>query len=220
MAKNVLPVDFQDDILTEDMDGRRRYQMITNADGTVSFVDVTEYTQVGSNFGQAQINATNEAVNESADKNKIIDTKADLMANTQAGMIAGASAVKAAVSELTEKTEWTKVSFTGAAESFDEAISSGKYAHVPNTVKEIRVIITFKRNNVSSVRFSQYIVPDDIPYEHLGGYYNSEKYYASYMVVYSKQKEAVLTYKSWLKAVDNGVEYNNADTVQVDVYYR
>ena len=104
MAKNVLPVDFQDDILSEDMDGRRKYQMITNADGTVSFVDVTEYTQVGSNFGQAQINATNEAVNESADKNKIIDTKADLMANTQAGMIAGASAVKAAVSELTEKT--------------------------------------------------------------------------------------------------------------------
>lgn len=103
MAKNVLPVDFQDDILTEDMDGRRRYKMITNADGTVSFVDATEYTQVGNNFGQAQINATNEAVNESADKNKIIDTKADLMANTQAGMIAGASAVKAAVSELTEK---------------------------------------------------------------------------------------------------------------------
>ena len=102
MAKNVLPVDFQDDILTEDMDGRRKYQMITNADGTVSFVDVTEYTQVGSNFGQAQINATNEAVNESADKNKIIDSKADLMANTQAGMIAGASAVKAAVSELND----------------------------------------------------------------------------------------------------------------------
>ena len=104
MAKNVLPVDFQDDILTEDMDGRRKYQMITNADGTVSFVDVTEYTQVGSNFGQAQINATNEAVNESADKNKIIDSKADLMANTQSGMIAGASAVKAAVSELNEKS--------------------------------------------------------------------------------------------------------------------
>lgn len=113
MAKNVLPVDFQDDILTEDMDGRRKYQMITNADGTVSFVDVTEYTQVGSNFGQAQINATNEAVNESADKNKIIDTKADLMANTQAGMIAGALAVKEAVSELNEKTTITPTPITG-----------------------------------------------------------------------------------------------------------
>lgn len=116
MAKNVLPVDFQDDILSEDMDGRRKYQMITNADGTVSFVDVTEYTQVGSNFGQAQINATNEAVNESADKNKIIDTKADLMANTQAGMIAGASAVKAAVSELTENSTYTPLTLLGTVD--------------------------------------------------------------------------------------------------------
>ena len=57
MAKNVLPVDFQDDILAESMNGRRKYQMITNSDGTVSFVDVTEYTQVGSNFGQAQVKA-------------------------------------------------------------------------------------------------------------------------------------------------------------------
>ena len=100
MAKNVLPVDFQDDILAESMNGRRKYQMITNSDGTVSFVDVTEYTQVGSNFGQAQVNATNEAVNESADKNKIIDDKDDLMANSQAGMIAWALAVKAIREEL------------------------------------------------------------------------------------------------------------------------
>ena len=105
MAKNVLPVDFQDDILSEDMNGRRKYQMITNADGTVSFVDVTEYTQVGSNFGQAQINATNAAVNESADKNKIIDDKDDLVANSQAGMIAGALAVKAIRDELNNNRE-------------------------------------------------------------------------------------------------------------------
>lgn len=103
MAKNVLPVDFQDDILAESMNGRRKYQMITNSDGTVSFVDVTEYTQVGSNFGQAQVNATNEAVNESADKNKIIDDKDDLVANSQAGMMAGALAVKAIREELTQK---------------------------------------------------------------------------------------------------------------------
>ncbi len=102
MAKNVLPVDFQDDILAESMNGRRKYQMITNSDGTVSFVDVTEYTQVGSNFGQAQVNATNEAVNESADKNKIIDDKDDLVANSQAGMIAGALAVKAIREELNQ----------------------------------------------------------------------------------------------------------------------
>ena len=110
MAKNVLPVDFQDDILSEDMNGRRKYQMITNSDGTVSFVDVTEYTQVGSNFGQAQVNATNEAVNESADKNKIIDDKDDLVANSQAGMMAGALAVKAIREELTQNMNLLLVS--------------------------------------------------------------------------------------------------------------
>lgn len=111
MAKNVLPVDFQDDILAESMNGRRKYQMITNSDGTVSFVDVTEYTQVGSNFGQAQVNATNEAVNESADKNKIIDDKDDLVANSQAGMMAGALAVKAIREELNQNlnTEYEKI---------------------------------------------------------------------------------------------------------------
>ena len=112
MAKNVLPVDFQDDILAESMNGRRKYQMITNSDGTVSFVDVTEYTQVGSNFGQAQVNATNEAVNESADKNKIIDDKDDLVANSQAGMMAGALAVKAIREELNQNMTRTSNAVT------------------------------------------------------------------------------------------------------------
>ena len=59
---------------------------------------------MGRNFGQAQSNATNEAVNEAADKNKIIDSKTDLMANTQAGMMAGALAVKNALNELNENS--------------------------------------------------------------------------------------------------------------------
>ena len=213
MAKNVLPVDFQDDILTEDMDGRRKYQMITNADGTVSFVDVTEYTQVGSNFGQAQINATNEAVNESADKNKIIDTKADLMANTQAGMIAGALAVKEAVSELNEKMEWTKVSFVGATDA--PSIPSNKSAKVPSTAEEICVEITVKRRENTTIKFSQYIKTSGF---YIGGYYNSDKYYASYAIGYSNN--VIYLSKSWLKVVDDGTAYDNIDSAQVDVYYR
>lgn len=60
-----LPVNFKDDILDASMNGKRRYQLISNSDGTYSLEDVTEYTQKGSNFGAAQINATNTAVNES-----------------------------------------------------------------------------------------------------------------------------------------------------------
>lgn len=100
MAKANLPVNFKDDILKENMNGKRRFNMIQNSDGTVSFEDVTEYTQVGSTFGAAQINATNEAVNNAADASKIIDDLDTIKANTKAGYIAGALAVKALSSNL------------------------------------------------------------------------------------------------------------------------
>lgn len=100
MAKENLPVNFKDDILKENMNGKRRFNMIQNIDGTVSFEDVTDYTQVGSTFGAAQINATNEAVNNAADASKIIDSLETIKANTQSGYIAGALAVKALDSNL------------------------------------------------------------------------------------------------------------------------
>lgn len=100
MAKANLPVNFKDDILKENMNGKRRFNMIQNSDGTVSFEDVTDYTQVGSTFGAAQINATNEAVNNAADASKIIDSLDTIKANTQAGYMAGALAVKELNSNL------------------------------------------------------------------------------------------------------------------------
>lgn len=99
MAKQILPTTFRDDIVSSSMNGRRRYNMIQNDDGTVSFEDVTEYTQVGSNFGAAQINATNGAVNECVDKDSIIDSLSGIAANSNSGKVAGALAVK----ELNDK---------------------------------------------------------------------------------------------------------------------
>ena len=63
MLMSELLTNFKDDILAESMEGRRRYQMITNEDGTVSFVDVTEYEQIGSEFGQAEVNAIHREIN-------------------------------------------------------------------------------------------------------------------------------------------------------------
>jgi hypothetical protein len=100
MAKATLPTNFKDDVLASAMGGKRRYNMIHNSDGTVSFEDVTDYTQVGSTFGAAQINATNTAVNNAADASKIIDSLDTIKANTQSGYIAGALAVKALSSNL------------------------------------------------------------------------------------------------------------------------
>lgn len=87
-----LPVNFKDDVLASSMDGKRRYNMITNSDGTVSFEDVTTYSQEGSNFGSAQINNTNGAINTI--NNNVLDTIEQISANTSSGKFAGALALK------------------------------------------------------------------------------------------------------------------------------
>ena len=59
-----LKTNYVDDVLDSDKNQFRKYQMIYNDDGTVSFVDVTTYTQNGDSFGAKDINDTNAAVNE------------------------------------------------------------------------------------------------------------------------------------------------------------
>ena len=100
MAKATLPVNYVDDALNSAMDGKRRYKVINNADGTISLEDVTTYDQVGSNFGASQLNAICKAINESADSGKIIDDIDAIRATTQEGYIAGALALKAVDSSL------------------------------------------------------------------------------------------------------------------------
>ena len=56
----MLKTDYKNDVYT----GNRKYLQANNTDGTVSFTDVTDYTQEGDVFGSSDINATNEAVNE------------------------------------------------------------------------------------------------------------------------------------------------------------
>lgn len=94
MAKQTLPVDFQDDLLNVYMGEKRRYRMINNSDGTVSLEDVTVYDRIGSNFGAGQINATNQAVNESFDKNKLIRDLDTINALTEEGYAVDALSVK------------------------------------------------------------------------------------------------------------------------------
>ena len=57
-----LKTNYVDDVLDTTKNQLRKYQQIQNDDGTVSFVDVTEYTQVGTSFGAKDINDTNAAI--------------------------------------------------------------------------------------------------------------------------------------------------------------
>lgn len=58
-----LPTDYQDDVLASSMNGKRRYQLQLQDDGTYILNDVTEYDTVGSVFGAAAVNQINTAVN-------------------------------------------------------------------------------------------------------------------------------------------------------------
>lgn len=58
-----LRTDYKDDILDTSVNEKRKYNLITNSDGTVSLEDVTEYSQVGDSFGSADINRANEEIN-------------------------------------------------------------------------------------------------------------------------------------------------------------
>lgn len=143
MAKANLPVNFKDDILKENMNGKRRFNMIQNIDGTVSFEDVTDYTQVGSTFGAAQINATNEAVNNAADASKIIDSLETIKANTQSGYIAGALAVKALSSNLGKITKLNKSVGVTSAGVTSASVKITEYTNYKNiTIDNIFVQFT------------------------------------------------------------------------------
>jgi hypothetical protein len=55
-----LRTDYKDDILPAE---GRKYSLISNPDGTTSIADVTQYTQVGDDYGASDINLLNAIVN-------------------------------------------------------------------------------------------------------------------------------------------------------------
>lgn len=55
-----LRTDYKDDLLDTSVNTQRKYRMVTNDDGTVSFEDATVYTQNGDTFGASDINAVTQ----------------------------------------------------------------------------------------------------------------------------------------------------------------
>lgn len=99
-----LPTNYLDDILAQSMNGKRKYR-ITRADGTfeeVTLEDVSEYEQVGSNFGAGDINKTNQAVNEKFDSGDVVDP----MLTTEPGFAADAYQTKLQFDEQNKNLQW------------------------------------------------------------------------------------------------------------------
>lgn len=100
MAKKVLPTNFMDDILNESMNGKRRWTITQNDDGTYTLEDATTYDQLGNTFGQAQVNEMNKAINESVDQARVIDDYKTLAAVNQEGFVSGAKPVAQLINDL------------------------------------------------------------------------------------------------------------------------
>lgn len=84
-----LPTNYLDDILAESMNGKRKFR-ITYPNGLfeeVTIEDVSEYEQIGSNFGAGDINRTNQEVNKKLDSEDVVDP----MLTTEKGFAADAS---------------------------------------------------------------------------------------------------------------------------------
>lgn len=58
-----LKTNYQNAILNTSLNAKTKYQMTNNADGTVSFTDVSAYTQTGDSFGANDMNSTNQEIN-------------------------------------------------------------------------------------------------------------------------------------------------------------
>ena len=117
-----LKTDYKDDVLDTEVNELRKYQMIQNEDGTVSFVDVTEYLQVGDSFGSDILNQIVAKITTD-----VIDALADVLTNTEEGVLVGANAVKELKNTLQNAID-AKVTNNFTADRVLYSNSSGKVA--------------------------------------------------------------------------------------------
>lgn len=109
MSTTPLDTNFKDDILASS-NAKRKYQMTYNDDGTVSFQDVTAYSQMGSAFGAKEVNEERAAINKINSDRIVTLDEIDLV--TEPGFFVDAMAVKQLNRKLLPWDAWRQ-SFLG-----------------------------------------------------------------------------------------------------------
>lgn len=128
MSWTNLPTNYTDAIWS----GLRRYALINNDDGTVSFSDVTVYAQKeNSFFGAADANAMNAAMNELAGNMDTVAEKATVA--TQKATEAASSASSAASSASTATTAKNNASNSASSANSSATTASQKAAAAANS---------------------------------------------------------------------------------------
>ena len=148
MAKKVLPTNFMDDILNESMNGKRRWIITQNDDGTYTLEDATTYDQLGNTFGQAQVNEMNKAINESVDQARVIDDYKTLAAVNQEGFVPGAKPVAQLISDLKvvkEHSVWEQIgTLSGTAQKIFDFSQCEEICLVTTCAGNAKLVYTVK----------------------------------------------------------------------------
>lgn len=107
-----LKTDYKDDVLDTTQNTKRKYQMIDNGDGTVSFEDVTEYLQQGDSFGADDTNATNTKVNAlQSDIDEINDNLSDIKSDLAEKGFTDLGSITYDGTTKTHNIDWSKYDF-------------------------------------------------------------------------------------------------------------
>lgn len=166
-----LKTDYVNDELAISMGGKRRYRMIENSDGTVSFEDVTSYSVVGDEYDADDINSQNETINQlnndlnkkalvntyyNASTRKLYQINAD---GTQGGEITmGIPILDFANPIFTFTSE--QLSFTATKECYITGSLSTRYSDNNNVALSINNKVVFDLQNASNTIYNaslQYI---------------------------------------------------------------
>lgn len=125
MSWTNLPTNYTDAIWS----GLRKYALINNDDGTVSFSDVTVYAQKeNSFFGAADANAMNAAMNELAGNMDTVAEKATVATQKATEAASSASSASSSATTASQKATAAANSATAAANSATAAANSASSA--------------------------------------------------------------------------------------------
>lgn len=132
-----LPTNYYDDILSESMNGKKKFR-ITYRNGTteeVTIEDISEYDQYGSKFGAGDINKTNQAVNEKFDSGDVVDP----MLTTEQGFAADAFKTKLKLEECFQSVSNGKALVASAITGKGvNTASDAAFATMANNIKSIK----------------------------------------------------------------------------------
>lgn len=165
MSIQELSTDFKDDVLDAVANENRKYQMTYNTDGTVSFTDVTKYSQNGSLFGAKEVNEERARINQlnknlSAVKDHVIESGKTQIGSTGRynyyEKYASGKLVQWGVANYSYTDGFGKITypipFSGGTEDY-MLFAQGRY--IPGKVIEIMVVS--KNTTSQGIAYSRYL---------------------------------------------------------------